>query len=108
MTHEDILALQGKRIESIEIIESECLRSYVQYLCIVCQDGTKLLLYGDTPAMADPDAEEMRKAPNFYTPEEIAEKVRREEYRKRNYQLDKEEKERREYDRLKAKFEDKS
>lgn len=73
----------GKTISSVERIVAEYGRTYNHYLCFVFSDGSKSILYGDEPYNPKPSLKEMRKAPNFYTPEDIADRVLRDEQESR-------------------------
>jgi len=95
--------LIGKTVTNIEVLRAEYGRTYNNYLCFTCSDGTRVLLYGGEPYGPNPDLKEMRRV-KFFTPEEIAEKVKKEEIRRREKIAEREQLERREYERLKKKF----
>lgn len=77
--------MKNKTIQSIETIKAEYGRTYHQYLCIVFSDESKIMIAGDdTPWNPDPSIEEMKKAPLFFTPDDIANKVKLEEQAKRD------------------------
>lgn len=74
----------GKTIKSVEVIRAEYGRTYSHYTCIVFEDGSKIMLCDATiPYKPNPDQEEMSKAPNYFTPDDIAERVKKDEERKR-------------------------
>ncbi len=73
--------MNGKTIESSDLIRAEFGRTADWYLCLKFTDGTRMLIgatgfgfYSPTP-----DAKEMRKAQNFFTAEEITEKINKDE-----------------------------
>lgn len=70
----DIKQLIGKTIKSIEVIKAEYGRTYDYYTCFVCTDGTKLMVYDGCrkPFSPNLEIEEMKKAPNYFTVEDIA------------------------------------
>lgn len=74
----------GKTIAKLEVIKAEFGRTYQKYLCFTFTDGTRVMLAGDLYTHSpDPEPSEMRKAPMFFTPEDIAAKVLRDEQDKR-------------------------
>lgn len=81
--------LNGKTIKTCEMIRAEHYRTYPQYLLLVFTDGTRHILGVDSfePYKPDPDAEEMKRAPSFFSKEEVAEKIERDE-RKRLARLE--------------------
>jgi hypothetical protein len=100
--------LRGKSIKYAEPIQAEWGRTYHQYLCLVFTDGTKALLGGElvgarwlTP---DPDLAEMKKAPHFFTPDDLADKARKDAQRQLEYEHREEDRERREFERLAKRF----
>lgn len=96
----DFQELKGEAIKSIESIRGEFGRTYDNYLLITCESGKRVLIYGGNPYDPNPTLEQMRKT-TFFTPDEIAEKVRWEEAKKRRKQEEIEESKRREYEKLK-------
>lgn len=99
--HSDLI---GKTILDISKIRAEFGRTYYDYIGVVCCDGTRVLLAIYPNAhKPDPDLGEMRKT-FFFTPEEICDKVKREEMLKRSRAKESEERDRREYEKLKMKF----
>jgi len=90
--------LIGKTIESVEVIKAEYGRTYDYYSCIVFTDKSKALINGDmlsVPWNPSPNIEEMKKAPNFFSAEDIANKVLKiEQERRKVKEKEKEEKER--------------
>jgi nitrate reductase alpha subunit len=77
--------IKGKTIQSAEIIRAEYGRTYNHYICIVFTDESKIMIAGDdAPWNPDPEIEQMKKAPLFFTPDDIAEKVRYIEQEKRD------------------------
>lgn len=79
--------LVGKTIQSAEAIGAEFGRTYNAYLCLVFTDGERqimgllhknLELYNPKPPL-----EEMQNAPNFFSPDDIADKMREIEQGKR-------------------------
>ncbi len=96
-----ITELTGKTISSCELINAEFGRTYDKYLCIVCTDGSKIIIHAGEPWQPDPPIEEMKKAPNYFSASDIAYKVERDEnLRRRRLQEDKERKQR-EFEKLK-------
>lgn len=74
----EIGQLIGKTISIVEVIKAEYGRTYSTYFCITCSDGTKLMLASagsGTPWNPNPAVEEMRKAPSFFSAEDIANEV---------------------------------
>ena len=96
----DFRELKGETIKNIEGIRGEFGRTYDNYISITCESGKRILIYGGNPVNPNPTLEEMRKT-TFFTPDEIAEKVRWEEAKKRRRQEEIEERKREEYERLK-------
>jgi len=80
--------LNGKTIETCEIIRSEFGRTCNSYLLIKFTDNTRQLIGIDAFDFysPDPDVEEMKKAPLFFSVEDICEKVKRDEQDKRDQQ----------------------
>ena len=96
--------LVGKTIMEICNIRAEFGRTYSNYMGVVCTDGTRVLLASFPSVLGpNPTLEEMRKT-FFFTPEEICEKVKKEENIKRQRARDSEERDRKEYEKLKEKF----
>ena len=92
--------LKGETIKNIEAINPEYGRAYDLYILVTCESGKRVLFHGGNAWQPNPDLEEMRKT-TFFTPDEIAEKVRLEEAKKRVKQEEEKERKRREYERLK-------
>jgi hypothetical protein len=99
----DVKILVGKTIQSIEIISAEYGRTYDSYTCFVCTDGTKIMLAdGDSkPYSPKPKVDEMKKAPQFFTPDNIANRVKEIEIDKRQKIKQEQERKTREYNSLK-------
>lgn len=97
--------MEGKTIKSVEQIKAEYGRTFNAYICIVFTDDTKTLIHGGVPHQPNPIAEDMSKAPKFFTPDEIAERVKKDEQKKRRLTKEREDAERKEYERLKNKYE---
>ena len=93
-------SLKGKTIKSIEKLRGEFGRTYDNYLCFTCEDGTRVMLFGGEPYDPSPTIEEMRKI-NFFTPEEIGKKLETIEREKRRRQQDIVEQKKRDLNRLK-------
>ena len=85
--------LKGETIKNIEAIRPEYGRAYDLYILVTCESGKRVLFHGGNAWQPNPDLEEMRKT-TFFTPDEIAEKVRWEEAEGRERKL-------KEYERLK-------
>ena len=98
--------LKGKTIRTVERIRGEWGRTYDNYVCITFTDGTRTILAAQFPYNPDPTVEEMQKAPEFFSPTEIAAKVQRDEERRRSLIRDEKERRRREYEELKKQFGD--
>jgi hypothetical protein len=96
----DFRELKGETIKDIDVIRAEFGRTYDNYILVTCESGKRVLFHGGNPWQPSPTLEEMRKT-TFFTPDEIAEKVRWEEAKKRAKQEEEEERKRREYERLK-------
>lgn len=96
----DFKELNGETIKKIESIRGEFGRTYDNYLLATCESGKRVLIYGGNTYNPNPTLEEMRSV-TFFTPDEIAEKVRWEEAKKRRKQEELEESKKREYERLK-------
>lgn len=92
--------LENKNIMSIEKMQGEFGRTYDNYLCFTCEDGTRVMLHGGEPFDPDPTLEEMRKI-NFFTPEEIGAKLEKIERKKRQQEKDRLNQKRRELEKLK-------
>ena len=92
--------LEGETIKNIEAIRAEFGRTYDTYILVTCESGKRVLFHGGNPWQPNPDLEEMRKT-TFFTPDEIAEKVRWEEAKKRAKQEEEKERKLKEYERLK-------
>lgn len=96
----DIKELKGETIKNIESIRGEFGRTYDNYILVTCESGKRVLFYGGNTYEPNPTIEEMRKT-TFFTPDEIAEKVKWEETKKRRKQEEIEERKRLEYEKLK-------
>lgn len=92
--------LKGETIKNIESIPAEFGRTYATYLLITCESGKRVLIYGGNPFEPNPELKQMRMT-TFFTPDEIAEKVRVEEERKRKRKEREQERKRKEYEKLK-------
>jgi hypothetical protein len=92
--------LENKKVISIEKLRCEFGRTYDNYLCFTCEDGTRVMLHGGEPFDPKPPLEEMRKV-NFFTPEEIGLKLEQIERQKRQREKDLLNKKRRELEKLK-------
>jgi hypothetical protein len=104
MTETQIKA--GKTIASVEQIGAEYGRTYDYYTCLTFTDGTKQLIGGPlNPFKPRPSVEEMKKAPLFFSAEEIADEVLRLEIIAREQRKSYLESRRREYEQLKKVFE---
>lgn len=101
----ELSKLIGQRITSIEIIKAEYGRTYGNYLCIVTELGEKVMLYGGIPYKPKPDPEEMKKAPNYFSVQDIANRVAEIEEKRRGNIKAEECRAREEYKRLKERFE---
>ena len=75
MMDKELKILEGKTIKSLEAIKGEYGRTYNQYICIICTCGTKVIIGGGIAWKPNPDIEDMKKAPNFYSAQDIADKV---------------------------------
>ena len=80
---EVVRMLQGKTITSVEPIRAEYGRTYTHYLCLTFSDGTKYMLHGGIPYEPRPTIEEMQKASSYFTAEDIAAQVFRNEQKRR-------------------------
>lgn len=92
--------LENKKIILIEKMRGEFGRTYDNYLCFTCEDGTRVMLHGGEPFDPRPSLEEMRKV-NFFTPEEIGAKLESIEREKRQREKDRLANKRRELEKLK-------
>lgn len=98
-------SLEGKTIASAEAIRAEYGRTYDTYLCLVFSDGSKKLLSGHGVCYSPrPTVEEMQKAPNFFSADDIADRVRQDELEKRARMKRLEDEERRQFEKLKERF----
>lgn len=95
--------LEGKTIVNAEFIESETWATG-KYIGLTFTDGRRLLILGSFPYNPDPNYEEMKDHPNFFSPDDMAEKVKRDEEKRIEWKNRKIEEERREYEKLKEKF----
>lgn len=77
--------LTGRTIESVEVIPAEYGRTHNRYTCIVCTDGTRVIIGGGTTYNPQPPLKSMQEAPNFFTPEMIAARVLKDEQEKREH-----------------------
>ena len=107
MKREKLLDCIGKTIKTVEIIGAEFGRTYYHYTCIVFEDGDKILLTHDGREPYHPciDPEEMKKAPNFFSVDDITNRVREIEEKRRRDNADYERRQKEEYEKLKKKFE---
>lgn len=96
--------MEGKTIKSVEKINAEYGRTYDIYICIVFTDNTKTLIHGGLPYDPKPTAKEMSNAPKFFTPDDIAKRVKEDEQKKRRLIEEREDREKREYEALKKKY----
>lgn len=96
----EVQELKGETIKNIEFIPVEFGRTYSLYIGFTCENGKRVLIHGGNPHSPEPTFKAMKET-NFFTPEEIAEKVLRDETARRKRIKEKEEKIRREYERLK-------
>ena len=73
--------LQGKTIKSCHMIKAEFARTSENYIVLKFTDGTRHLIgvHSFTFHQPDPDVNEMRKATDFFTQDEIVEKFKRDE-----------------------------
>lgn len=92
--------LKGETIKNIESIPAEFGRTYDAYLLITCESDKRVLIYGGNPYKPNPKLKQMRRT-TFFTPDEIAEKVRMEESERRKRKEREKERKRKEYERLK-------
>jgi hypothetical protein len=96
----DFKQLEGETIKSIDVIRAEYGRTYEKYIGITCESGKRILFHGGNPYDPNPTLEEMMKT-EFFTPDEIAEKVKWDESKKRRRKQDEQERKLRELERLK-------
>lgn len=78
----------NRTIVGVEKIKAEYGRTYNWYLCFTFSDGGKIILYGGVPINPKPDLEQMKKAPLFFSPEDIAAKVLEDEHARRRIARD--------------------
>lgn len=92
----------GKTVQSLEYINIERNRAVMnsRYLCFVFTDGTKVMIQGGFMYNPNPDIEEMKKAPMFFSAEDIADAVLREETKRRSRENDHKRQLEYEYNRL--------
>ena len=85
------------------VISAEWGRTYNSYTCFVCTEGTKIMLAdGDSkPYDPKPKVDEMQKAPQFFTPDDIANRVKAIEINNRQKTKQEQERKTREYNSLK-------
>ena len=97
----------GKKLTSVEVIRAEFGRTNSQYTCLIFDDKYKIIVegHGSYFPSPKPPIEEMKKAPNFFSAEDIADAVLKEEQKVRQRKKEKEQMERAEYEALKKKFE---
>lgn len=97
----------GKKLTSMEVISAEFGRTTNQYTCLIFDDTHKIIIegHGSYFPSPNPSIEEMKKAPNFFSAEDIANKVLKDEQKARQRKKEEEQKERAEYEALKKKFE---
>ena len=95
--------LEGKTIVSAEFITSE-MWGVGKYIGLTFTDGRRLLILGSFPYKPDPNYERMKEHPNFFSPDDMAEKVKRDEEKRIEQKNRKIKEERREYEKLKVKF----
>ena len=77
--------INGKTIESCESIGAEFGRTYSTYLLLKFTDGTRQLIGGGFNAFsANPTIEEMRKAPKFFSEEDLIKKFGCDERKRRD------------------------
>lgn len=93
--------LAGKTIATVEDIEAEYGRTYKRYLCLTFTDGSRQVLASNgEPYKPRPSVEEMKKAPRFFSVEEIAAEVARGERKRRQNLVEAKERKLAEYKRL--------
>jgi hypothetical protein len=96
----------GKTVKSVEVIRAEIGRMYNNYTCIVFTDGTKIMLPDfNVPWRPYPSIEEMKKAPNYFSPQDIADEVLRRETNKRKQKADERKRKEKQLERLKKELE---
>lgn len=102
-------ALAGKTIESIESVKTPYGTTSDYSVAVRCTDGTRALIpvvvaAGTAPSGLSesvlPDSDAMKAAPGFFTVDEIAATVGREETRKRQQEADRLRRKREELERL--------
>ena len=97
----DYEELIGEKIVKIGSIKAEYGRTYDRYVCIICESGKRIMIHGGKPHSPDPAQEEMEKLLWFFTPEEVAEKVREINAKKKQAEQDRLKRKKEEYNRLK-------
>jgi len=101
----DYASLKGETIVKVESIRAEYGRTYDTYLCFTCESGKRVLIHGGNPYSPNIDIEEMRKT-DFFTPEEIGEKLAEIERQKRIRKQAQIEEKRRQLERLKRELDE--
>lgn len=82
--HEQIKsAFNGKTIKSAQMIKVEFGRTMDNYICFVFTDGSRFMISGGIPYSPNPDIEEMKKAPDYFSAQEISQKVLSDENKRR-------------------------
>lgn len=96
----DLNQLKGETVKKIDIIRDEFGRTYDRYIGVTCESGKRILFYGGDVYNPAPTLENMRET-DFFTPEEIAERLKWDEAVKRRRKEDEKERKLRELERLK-------
>ena len=100
----DYRELKDETIVKVESVRAEFGRTYDHYLCFTCESGKRVLIHGGSPYAPNPEIEEMRKV-EFFTPEEIGEKLAKIERKKRQKQQELLEEKKRQLARLQREIE---
>jgi hypothetical protein len=93
--------LVGKTIVQAGSIHAEYGRTYERYWLLLFADGSRVILAEGCTYQPDPQLRDMREAPWFFTAEEIAEKVLRDEKAGRQRDKERLERKKRELELLK-------
>jgi hypothetical protein len=93
--------ITGKTIHAVEVIRTESWRTHDTYICITFTDTSKIMLCGVEPYEPNPDIDEMKKAPNYFSPQDIANKLLRLERERQLREKNELDRKTREFERLK-------
>ena len=81
-------AFRNKTVQTVEIIKAEFGRTYETYICFVFTDGSKFMLHGGIPYSPNPEIQDMKMALAYFSAQDIADKMLRDENDRRRRMQD--------------------